>query len=572
LEKKVEDIQKKVSEAINYRGFQELWNRYDQDFDIWRVKPHPFESVNRPERLAVNITNNRGRSLSDKCQGYLTRSDMQIRVKPPRSLVSLQASQLASKIERMHHFGFDKADKLLRLRLQANLLSQESWFANNTGTIAVRVLVYEEDGEIVWDYLPLNSRHLVYEVGDRGMSWVAYRTFRSKASIEEEYGEEKAKNIPETTHKGVALWEYYDKKVHAVFTGNSGDNLGEVLIDPEPHNLPRPPISLIVISTNPDIVTEDGLQLEYRGESIYAPNRLQYKQSDEMASILATIGKTRALEPLVHLYDPNIRGEDGKPIKITEKLYYPGAVANLPNTHKFVELPSKDVPPSLQVAYANLLRDEQMASLATLEYGVDQPPHTGIALAQLREDKNKLVLPRLQGVEASYTDICEMANEQIKAQNLTVQTKVALKDMYDTEEITPQDLEDAKDFYMKVSFVLMHPYEDLETLQLIDMGRRLGIFSLDHAMEEIAKIPDPEAEKTKLDIERAESQIPELANWRAFMGLIRQGRFAEAQMLNQYTQLANEERRTQIAELEHGVRTPAGPQQGPQAPQAPVPA
>ena len=88
----IEEIEDKITKGKN--RFQPLCERYDEDFDLWKLKERVFDS----HEGVINRTSNKPRALSDKCQGYLSRSKMDIRVKPPSGFPSPETVDLASKI------------------------------------------------------------------------------------------------------------------------------------------------------------------------------------------------------------------------------------------------------------------------------------------------------------------------------------------------------------------------------------------------------------------------------------------------------------------------------------------
>lgn len=547
---KIEEIEEKIKTGKAHSA--PLWKRHDSDFDLWQMKERSFDT----HKGAINRTSNRPRAFADKCQGYLSRAKMNIRVKSPTSLASPEANDLSSKIERMLRFGFQQADKRL-LRLQKpDLKNAMIWFDNNRGRIGVRVLVYMKDGKIVWDFLPLDPRHLVFDIGGDDISWFAYRTFRTPQSIKDNFGVDLTDE-----KKPVEVWDYWDGKENAVICHQSPytDRGSNTLKKPTPHNLSRPPISLVTVPTNPSIFDETGVSVKFDGESIYAPNRLQYKQTDRLASLLATHVNKLVKQPTLHFYDPAITNPmTGKTIEIDDSLSYAGAIANLPITHRLEEMPGRDIPRAFEIDYASMQRNEQLATFADVEYGVDQPPHSGTALSLLREDKNKVLLPRLQAMEFAYSDICDIVCEQLQEQGITVQTKLFANNEYDIESVTPEELEEAKDFYKKVNFVLSYPYEDMQILGQIEMATRLGIVSIDTAREEIAQIPDSQAEAAKVAIQNAKAQSPEIDLWEAIQALKKQGKDFAAATLSQQLQMVSEQRKQIIAQAQGGVPPEGG--------------
>ena len=530
-ENMIEDIKTKVT--AKELELNALYNRMDSDFDLWNIKKRVFDN----HTMAINITSNDPRSLVDKMQSRIAGSQRRIQVKFPEPLVSPEDTSVANGIERLFHYGFTQADLRLRKRLLSNLNDSLTWFSLVRGVIAVRVLVYpDKDGNVIFDYMPLDPRFLTYSVDNEGLSWVGYKTFRSKDSLKGEYGVDLSEP---SQGRGIEVLDYWDREVNAVMTQN------EELKAPKKHNLNGVPVVIIPVAMRPRIADMEGIMIEGYGESVYAPNRLEYEQCDRLASILATHANLLAKQPIVNYWDPNTLGPNGQPVMLETPAYIPGAIINLPNTHRLDRLPTPDIPKSLDIAIGQSRARIQRASFTDIEYGQLSFQLSGTALGMLRDDMDKLFGPRIRALSHANTDLCWMVRQQIIDQGLTVPVKVMEKDEYHSYEVTPEDL--AQDYYLDVMFSSRKPWEELEVYQIIEMATKLGILSTATAREEIAKIPDAETEDIKVLMERAKDQIPEIQLYQAADGFVKQGRDREAAIVGQQLQQIIMARQGQMA-------------------------
>lgn len=483
--------------------FAELYKQMDEDYDLWNVKKRVFDT----HPMAINITSNDPRSLSDKVQAYLTGSELQITVLPPENHPSPVAKEVANKEERLYHFAFEQADIRLRRILQAKLQNSLAWFSLVRGMIAVRVLVYpDNEGNIVWDFLALDPRYLTFETGRDGLAWVAYKTFRSPQSLKDDYKYEPTSSDA----KGVEVLDYWDREWNATIAVSGGSKTGNALQDPIKHGLSEIPIIIVPVTMSPRVCDSSGIKVTSWGQSIFAPNRLTYKQVDELRTILATHAHTLAKSPTV------FQSEQGTPpytLKPEDIPYYAGATMALPSGVKATRLPIPDIPHSLETAIGLGRGDIQRATYSDIEYGQLSFQLSGTALRMLKAEIDKVVGPRKQALADTCTDMCRMIKKQVVELGLTIRVKTVSGDSYAVYEMVPELLDN--DFYTRADFTIQNAWEELESYQLAQMGMQNGLMSRETAMQNILKIQDVKAELEKIDLEKVEDISPELKLYKA---------------------------------------------------------
>jgi len=488
------------------QDFSELYKQMDEDYDLWNVKKVIFDT----HPMAINITSNDPRSLFEKVQAYLIGSEPQFTVLPPENHPSPNAKEVANKEERLYHFALEQADIRLRRILQPKLLDSLAWFGLARAMIDVRILVYPDaKGNIIWDFLALDPRYVTFEIGRDGLAWVAYKTFRSSQSLRDEYRFEGTSSDA----KGIEVLDYWDREINATIAISGGGETGNTLQDPIKHGLSEIPIIIRPVAMSPRICDNSGIKITSWGQSIFAPNRLSYRQVDELRTILATHAHTLAKAPTV------FQSEAGNPpytIDPKDIPYYAGAVMALPPGVKATRLPVPDIPHSLETAIGLGRGDIQRATYSDIEYGQLSFQLSGTALRMLKAEIDKVVGPRKQALVDTYTDMCHMIKKQIieykdskgNKTGLTIPVKTVSQNSYTAYDMAPELLDN--DFHIGADFVIQNAWEELEAYQLAQMAKQNRFMSDEGIMDNILKIQDTKAELEKLDLQDVEAMSPEL--------------------------------------------------------------
>ena len=506
-----EEILSKIDKKT--KDLADLYAQMDSDYDLWSIKPQVFDK----HPMAINITSNLPRALGDKVQAELLAHKLQIIVISPENYPSSEAQEITNAEERLYYFGFEQADLRLRGKGEAKLADALAWFAIIRGMIAARIYVYSNNQqEVIWDFLPLDPRYLTFAFDNDGLAWTGYTTFRSSENLKRQYAIE----VEDKDGKGVEIIEYFDRDIQAVINKKDKTLLRKI----KKHTLKQVPIVLIPIALSPRIINNEGMQVTSWGQSIFAPNRVTYKQLNLLRSIVATHAHLLAKIPLVHTYP------SGSPVKLDSQdiPYYPCALIDLPDTEKLEGLKVPDIPRSLMEAIQEIVRDIQLSTYAEHEFGRDVPPHSGIALQYL-SDKSKVILPRLIALNDMYTDICRMVKKQIITQGISVPIRSVKDNVYVAYEMVPSLLDN--DFYIKAEFVDENPWKRLENIQLAQMMIQNKLMSKENVMEQILKIPDVKTEVEKMTIEEAENLSPEMKFTKALDVYQRTERGREYEML-----------------------------------------
>ena len=182
--------------SIESKNFRVLHQRMDDDYARWQLKGTQtrgsleYLASTKTRNTDIKIVSNAPRTFCDNVQSILSSSERQIIVRMAETQTGEDLREAIAKLERLLEYAFYKADERLIDLLLPTLKESLVWYSIVRGWVAGRFLIYKEDGEVIFDFLPLDPRWLVYQKGAKGLLWTAYTTYRSALELEDEYGKE----------------------------------------------------------------------------------------------------------------------------------------------------------------------------------------------------------------------------------------------------------------------------------------------------------------------------------------------------------------------------------------------
>ncbi|MCK4648457.1 hypothetical protein KAT51_02920, partial [bacterium] len=534
-----EEITKKVAEKE--KEFKSIFDRMDFDYGLWS-KPGKVTNINDSIAFKGARTNEikyispHPRSLADHIHSRVANSTRAIIIRMLEKEGEDKRDDI-SKLERLQGFGLEMADDRLtdNPAIGIPLLDYLIWSAMMRGRLAGRFLVWGEDGKTIFDYVPLDPRFLILQAGSKGMSWTAYKTYRSAEEIKDDYGiEPKSKGILfwKTKEQNNVVIDYWKTVKPGVYHNTVILDKDQVLLEGE-WELSTFPIHYLAIPSVPPISTGQPpsgkgelKQTSQHGDSIYAGVREICQFGNDMVSMWASHAKLLAEQPIVNYFD-----EEGKS-DLTTTTSKAGLVINLPMGHNKLEpTPVKEVSPTLVnlVQYVDALR--QVATLPDAETGgLRTPPYpSGTALEGLKEARQKVFGPLIRSLNIFYTNISRSVEQQLIKGSLSVTVKSELNRKYYEHKITSVDLK--RPHTVRVEFTAQTPWEQMDTIQRADMLKRQGLPD-QWIWEHVYKIQDPKGLEDLSAVEIAEHS-PTLIRLKAIGTLLKQGRKDEANVLIQ---------------------------------------
>jgi len=494
--KNIDDISEKVEKRKTQ--LQPLFDKDKENYDLWAGKEQKFDT----HKMAINITGTEMTALSRRVQASLSRSGLDIHVLAPNPLPSDDAIDTANREEDMYYHGFEMADERLSARGEASLLASVTWQAVVLGRMAVRVLVYKEGDEIIWDYLPMIPSLVTFEFDTKGLAWYRYETFRSPAAIKSEYD----KDVSEDTQgKGISVSDFWDREHNVRYLTKEKEALsfqvgGKKVIAWE-HKLGEVPAIIQPVTLGPKAIESDGIDVTAWGQSIFDHVKIPFRNLNKLRSIVATQAFINAQPPLV------AKHKDGSEVRVEEQdmSRYPMAIINIPDSIDLDPLATKDVPPSILTMMGDINTGIQRATYT--ELSPDAPGHSGSALKILRQDMQDVLFPRGDAINKLYTGICRKSKKQIVARNLTIAVRTVVNDTYEIYDMKPKLLDN--DFYVGAEFIRKDVYDEVEALQEAQLYQDNKWMSKRSIMEKKLKMQDVPAQLEEMDEDDVEMAIPE---------------------------------------------------------------
>ena len=495
----IDDISEKVEKRK--KQLQPLFDKDKENYDLWAGKEQIFDT----HKMAINITGTEMTAISRRVQASLTRAGLDVHVLPPNPLPNDDAKDTANREEDMYYHGFEMADERLSARGEASLLSSATWQAVVLGRMAVRVLVYEEDGEIVWDYLPMIPSLVTFEFDTKGLAYYRNETFRSPAAIKSEYGKEVTEDAQ---GKGISVSDYWDRE-HNVRYLTKGKELldfqaGNKKVTSWEHKFGFVPAIIQPVALGPKAIESGdeggGIDVTAWGQSIFDHVKIPFRNLNKLRSIVATQAHLNAKAPLDVAY------EDESALEAGHFDYYPGAILKHPKTETITPLKVGDAPPSILTMMGDISTGIQKATYT--ELSPDVPGHSGSALKILRQDMQDVLFPRGDAINKLYTGICRMSKKEILVRKLTIPVKTVVNDKYEIYDMKPKLLKN--DFYVGAEFISKDVYDEVEALQEAQLYQDNRWMDREGIMEKKLKMQDVPTTIAKMDMDEVEAAIPEM--------------------------------------------------------------
>ncbi|MAF43072.1 MAG: hypothetical protein CMI54_02725 [Parcubacteria group bacterium] len=506
---------------VKFTANNELHSRMDEDFLLWQMKKSDYDTAldarTKKHATDIEIISNDLRTNCDDVQSILSSAERQIVVRMAEAEGEDKREDIA-KLERLFAFAFEKADERLIRLLLPPLRESLIWCSLVRGWTSGRFLVWKDNGDVVFDFMALDPRWLTYEVGADGLLWTGYKTFRSREALKDEYvidgkpyEAEKKQNNPV-----IDYWKYEGKKsiTNSVICGE------DFLKPTEEYKLKSIPILIMPITTRPPVSGASGeSEIAGYGESLFASTRDINGMHNRFASMVASHANRLARQAMI-----NYKTKDGVELKTTTNV--PDAIINLSmGDNKLEPSPMREI--SLTVVNMMEWLNSRARKGMLPDIPIGRPPPSGTLYNLVQEQGNKIFNPQLRNLNYFYADICRLIEEQLLGDKIKVKIKGEDRQKYFETQVTPVDLK--KPHIIKVEFTARTPWSQLDTYQVADMAKRVGLPD-GFIQEHILKLPDPKGLGDQSAIEIFEHS-PKGAMLRAIKALMKAERWDEAEQI-----------------------------------------
>ena len=488
------DIYKKIDDK--FKELQPLYDRMDEDLDIYNLEAYKLKDYDGKEAKRVdNVTLNDPFVFAQRVMSVINSSEMVLKV------IGAVNDEQVSAIKSILGYSTREADKFLKLKRLGRLRNNLVKIAGMRGIGGIRPILWKDkEGNLYFDYLPLDTRYCAWEYGFKGLLWGAYQTERSKDAIEQEY----QKVVAGKTGK---ITEYFDDESHIVFTNKDKVKEEENTLGFNPMFIA--PIGMAMVLKKP--TTTDAIK--YEGDSIYVANRQVYKDMNKLATIAMTTAAFGFRPPLQIVTPPGA--------EITEapegaKQPYTGGASLVEMGYSRIEaMPLKDLSASLPYILGEFSARRQRGSFPDVEFGEIRYPLSAVAIAKLTEGRNQIFEPIIAFLVDAYEFVFDKTIKQILNEGLEIGD-------FDTSLLVGN-------YAVEVEFHPTSPEENISRYSIAAAAR--GFLDSDTIRTSVLKIKDEGQVQKNLDTEFAELAVPELRLYRVAKELAEQGRDMEAQII-----------------------------------------
>ena len=476
----------------------DLIKRMDEDKDLLYLKKYIMRDATQKGNAIpdiVNVTLNRPALFAANVESALGKTTEQI-------VVESEVRDFdTAYIEDFVRVGFAAANERLikQAKPQLNPFLDEQFCIRGRG--ATRVLFRMEDGVLIPDIANWDTRYFRYEVGESGLDWASYKTKRSRAAIEAEYG------IVISNTKGEVL-DVWDTEHNEVWVE------GFKILEQE-HLYGFTPVVIRVVTLGSMLADEDSLS--HQGESIFFLVRTMIPELNRLLSIMQTLN-LKAVKP------PIKQKTRGTTPAEYEDVMASGANTRVAPDEDIERIDYGDAQRSANLAYGMLDKAIQEGTLSSFDLGTFSQPMSAVALIQIGEGRDQVFAPRLGARGMMNQQAADMFTRQV----IQIGGNVELGTSGHKKSFSTSKLKGEYEVVFK--YFVKSPQIDAG---LYSLAAAAGNLIPEKAKrEEILQREDPDGDMKQLRWEEAEMLSPAVKMNRIVNSLIEQGEDLEAEILS----------------------------------------
>lgn len=535
------------------KRFEELKPLHDRmlvDRGIYFLAPYMMTDYQEKEIKKVdNVTSRDPRNFADRIIAVLNSAE------PP---LEVEGEGLSDKdtgaLEAFWYAAKDNANKRLATKMMMPIHPFAVWHTCLSGWVVLRVWLYEDEGELQFDILPLDPLDVVWEVGGKGTLLAAHRIKKSKALIEMEYGKVIEK-------KEDTVIDCYGETDHVVYVGDD-------IVEQEVNPFGKVPFVIRPVQLTPMVSAErEGANaIANYGESLFSAIRGTggtVEQMNKFLSILQTLNMQYFRWPIGYKTEGGVKLPEGD-------ILAPGAQTPMDLRDAIEKMPVGEIKEAGALFYSIISGEFQRATLPYSDWGDVPFQLPDLALARLDRQRDQFLEPRIRTLEQAYADVANMVLEQYE--EFGFKTKVRIEE----KEIDFKLPDAKKPFTISFHMATTSPEKDISNYALAAKAKALEL-PTSKVWRDILHIEDISgAESERLD-ELAAMLSPKILLYRLARNAIQQAeeltgeeaevKWAEAKILSAELQMGEEEiagrpvRRPILGETRKPPEAPLAPEE-----------
>ncbi len=307
-----------------------------------------------------------------------------------------------AEIEEFQRAAFDAADDRRRRQgLPAvNIHTDEQVCVR--GRAARRVLFRMKDGILIPDITPWDTRFVTYDYDEEGLKWAAYKTERTKAMIEADFG-------IIIKGKEAEVIDVWDKEHNEIWIDNSRFTSVEGFIPGEQkHEFGFTPVAIEVVSLGTMLADEHSV--EHTGESLFFLIRDLIPELFRLVSIAQTINMKLAQAAIIYKSE---KGTSAEPPDY-EDVAGIGASTTIGLTEDISPLKIQDIQRSFTELTAIIETRLQRGSISNVDLGIlGATPPSGVTLLAAKSERDTVYRPRTKAKGLLNETTAEMFTKQV---------------------------------------------------------------------------------------------------------------------------------------------------------------
>lgn len=458
---------------------QPLYDRMDKTRDLAYGKKYELTGFDKvPLEKVINVTVNWPAVYANAIISDLIGATWQTVIESDGKLSDKQKHVIENFIED----NLAQVDEQLIGRGYVDLFN---WMANH---VCIRSLIgarwvtqLDKDGYKV-DCLPTDMRWTPFDFGNDGLTWVAAKSFRSKALIKAKYG----KDYEDETE----VTDFWDCKKNEIW-------IADELVKTQKNPFGYPPF--VIVKPSSGFTLRDKGYIEHDAEDLFFLNRDLYEERSRQISIEQTLGMD-VLWPPMEQETENVGAPADKRPKV-------GETTKVKKGEKHVLLPRGDLTKAFLTGRADIQSMLDMGG-PLLPRAYTQPPSAVEVQAEI-ELLAKWYYPRLKALASFRQQSARMLISQYRM--ITDKAKKGKSEFLigvqgRKRKYTAQQLGDPDTYTIKNELMTKSKKQEIVNLAMFQAAR--GELPLKVRLTDILKADDPDGIIRQLDLEAAKRADP----------------------------------------------------------------
>jgi len=376
----------------------ELRKRMDNDRDLARLSAYSMKDIkgrNVPD--VVNVTLNKPSVFASNVEAALNKAIEQV------SVISEDPKCKTEVIADCVRAGFASANARARRQGKWPLNPYFDQQLCRRGGAVARVAFRMADAKdakgkairvLIPDITPWDRRFAVYETGDDGLSWAAYRTKRTKGDILSQYPD------ASISSQFAEVVDYWNNEVNAIYINNN-------LYLEQENTLGFVPVCVQNVTLGSMMSDED--DLKYQGESIFYMIRDAIPELNRLVSIMQTLNMIGIKPPK----EWQSQGGQQEPPDYTDVMAA-GSITASETGGGIKDINFGDLKNAAMYALQIIDKAITEGSLDIINVGdIPSGGLSAVALIQIGEGRDQIFLPRLAARGFLNQQIADMMLHQI---------------------------------------------------------------------------------------------------------------------------------------------------------------